>query len=1070
MNKQYKMTLGLLVASTCTLHADISGIVYQDLPVHMTEDGLKLNTYGAKDTNEIGVSGITVTAYSSNNTVLSTVITDENGSWSFNTTQNARIEFSNIPKYLKESPSIGVNNTSVQFIKNGDENVTFGLYNPKDYSNTTNPTYVNNLQQNGTHVGGQLQSLHFVDYAAKGLNNNYNTFDNHPGTGPRPTSTITVDLIGSVWGKAYQKTKKRLFVSSMLQRHVGYANDADSIYVIDYSNQSTGDNKVKHFSLEENNPNIDLGSITRDLVKAPLNPYPLTPNPLEPNTDENAYANVGKMSYGGIDIDYNSNTLWLINLHQKAIISHDISLEDVKNGDTKQYLMSGQTNLPTCNGGELRPWALKIHEGRGYIGAICDASEQNNTKDLSAHVFSFDINNPENGFINELDFDLNYTRQFEGWHPWQDTYVTPEQRKLSLDVFDQPILSDIEFDKDNNMYLAFIDRYATQLGNQNYTVQFHRLNEKAYSFGEILKVCNKRNTYQLEGTGECKKSNYTSINNNVSKLRVNEFFNDYSGSTLESSLGSLAILKGSQQLLNTSVSPHKEEDTNSSTFPKKYWNTQGVHTFSTKDGSIQNWYAHAMTWGNGLNGKANGLGDIELITATAPTEIGDRIWLDSNSNGIQDVNEVGIGGVTINLICNGAIVSTAITNSTGNYIFSNDSSSNLNSTSSHRYNIPELIENTDNCILSIPNIMGKNQQSSLNNRTLTSSNIGQGNNKTLNDSNAIINGLNAIVTINDLDIPISGHNNHSFDIGFKPVNPPVVNPPAVNLNRYTLGGRVWLDTNQNGIQDTNEVGVNGITANLYYNRTCTGNAINNTTTSNGFYQFTNLFAGDYCISFSNLPNDHNISSANQGSDNTSDSDANTNAQITHINLRNNDNSQDMGIYLHQPTTVVLGTTVCQEMIVNDDIQPANDLNTITTIDILNNDIGSKDGQEIKFLSLTEGKFLWENSEQNISSARLLDTLTVENEGTWSVLDNKIVFTALNSFNGQIPTPIYYVIRGSDCTSNTQFSNVGQVRINTPCHCPTYSTKSVGTLNIQSIALLLFLTLSISLILFKNERK
>ena len=124
-------------------------------------------------------------------------------------------------------------------------------------------------------------------------------------------------------------------------------------------------------------------------------------------------------------------------------------------------------------------------------------------------------------------------------------------------------------------------------------------------------------------------------------------------------------------------------------------------------------------------------------------------------------------------------------------------------------------------------------------------------------------------------------------------------------NRYTLGDRVWIDSNRDGIQDANETGVNGIVVNLYNNATCSGSStIHTTTNSNGYYQFTNLLAGSYCIEFSNLPNNYHITSANQGSDNSLDSNANSQGEITNINLTHNDNTQDMGIY----SSSVLGVT------------------------------------------------------------------------------------------------------------------------------------------------------------------
>ena len=54
----------------------------------------------------------------------------------------------------------------------------------------------------------------------------------------------------------------------------------------------------------------------------------------------------------------------------------------------------------------------------------------------------------------------------------------------------------------------------------------------------------------------------------------------------------------------------------------------------------------------------------------------------------------------------------------------------------------------------------------------------------------------------------------------------------------------------------------------------------------------------------NLPNNYTISSRNQGSNNSLDSDANSQGEITNINLTQNDNTEDMGIY----SSSVLGVT------------------------------------------------------------------------------------------------------------------------------------------------------------------
>jgi len=56
--------------------------------------------------------------------------------------------------------------------------------------------------------------------------------------------------------------------------------------------------------------------------------------------------------------------------------------------------------------------------------------------------------------------------------------------------------------------------------------------------------------------------------------------------------------------------------------------------------------------------------------------VGDRVWNDLNANGIQDANEPGIEGITVNLWTNvnnapGSIIKTTTTNAAGNYLFTN---------------------------------------------------------------------------------------------------------------------------------------------------------------------------------------------------------------------------------------------------------------------------------------------------------------------------------------------------------------------------------------------------------------
>ena len=60
-------------------------------------------------------------------------------------------------------------------------------------------------------------------------------------------------------------------------------------------------------------------------------------------------------------------------------------------------------------------------------------------------------------------------------------------------------------------------------------------------------------------------------------MGISEFFNDQAGDrNREGSLGALAILKGSNHLLLSTIDPHPESTTGNNI--NTYWYTQGTHT------------------------------------------------------------------------------------------------------------------------------------------------------------------------------------------------------------------------------------------------------------------------------------------------------------------------------------------------------------------------------------------------------------------------------------------------------------------------------------------------------------
>ena len=55
----------------------------------------------------------------------------------------------------------------------------------------------------------------------------------------------------------------------------------------------------------------------------------------------------------------------------------------------------------------------------------------------------------------------------------------------------------------------------------------------------------------------------------------------------------------------------------------------------------------------------------------AGASVGDKVWQDTNGNGVQDAGEAGVSGVTVQLLKGGTSVATATTDASGRYIFTN---------------------------------------------------------------------------------------------------------------------------------------------------------------------------------------------------------------------------------------------------------------------------------------------------------------------------------------------------------------------------------------------------------------
>ncbi|HYK79160.1 MAG TPA: SdrD B-like domain-containing protein, partial [Micropepsaceae bacterium] len=120
-----------------------------------------------------------------------------------------------------------------------------------------------------------------------------------------------------------------------------------------------------------------------------------------------------------------------------------------------------------------------------------------------------------------------------------------------------------------------------------------------------------------------------------------------------------------------------------------------------------------------------------------------------------------------------------------------------------------------------------------------------------------------------------------------------------------LGDFVWNDANGNGIQDSGESGIAGVTVKLIgagvdgiFNTGDDVTLATTTTDTNGLYHFTNLTPGSYEVQFIK-PTGYVFTTQNAGSDDAVDSDANTStgkSQVVTIAAGQTNNTIDAGLH------------------------------------------------------------------------------------------------------------------------------------------------------------------------------
>jgi SdrD B-like domain/GEVED domain/F5/8 type C domain/Secretion system C-terminal sorting domain len=546
------------------------------------------------------------------------------------------------------------------------------------------PRYVNGDPLAGG-TTGSMDAFVVFPYGSVGQPGN-------PGYAP-PLHSATMSQVGALWGVTAAPTKNTWYTTAVMKRHAGLGpKGLGGLYKFD---MNTG--LWTSFDIDAM-AGVDLGTISR----TPYNGMPLGANELPPdatsaNWDVDAFAQAGKTGLGGVDASADGNTLWVMNLYAKELLQIDIS--------SATPTLIARHAIPAPVGmlnGTHRPWAVKVHNSKVYVGMVADASAAGGTSaNLKAYITSFDP--VTSGWCSTYDFPLNFSRSSlhtpdgalttGNWKPWIDAYTWTG---TAADVAHaQPILSDIEFDMEGSMILGFLDRFAMQVGNTNYTTNTASTSTAGYVMagGDVLRVGITAGVYALENNGVAGLGTggvvTTSATNTLSpagpggkEFYWGEYFNYFNNGAnglpqgtngsahTETALGGLAFKPGSGEIRVASYDPYAVGNA-------------GVIGLSNTDGSSINASRYEVYPAqSGLFGKGVGLGDLEYTCLPTNLGIGNLVFQDNNRDGNYDAGiDTPFSNVTVQLFDapGGVVVSTTpratITTGTGaaagTYLFGN---------------------------------------------------------------------------------------------------------------------------------------------------------------------------------------------------------------------------------------------------------------------------------------------------------------------------------------------------------------------------------------------------------------
>ncbi|MEL6660614.1 MAG: SdrD B-like domain-containing protein, partial [Bacteroidota bacterium] len=735
------------------------------------------------------VPGLTVTAYDGTNSQAAQDNTSTDGNYILNVgsgTGDYRVEITGLPSNLQP----GAAGATTVFFANANETVQVAVENVDQYSQPA-PPLVTTCFIEGPQPGNTGETLIRFDYDSGCFDDGVNGTCNDGGSFNGPKAPLAdANNIGSTYGVAYQRSTRSLYVAAYMKRHTGFKSQGKTGIIYRVQNPNSA------------NPTV-IEYIDFDALGIPTKPLSGDPHPADGASvmlweqDSDSWDWVGKLSFGDLDISDDQQDLYVVNLFDRTLYRFPAKSTPYTAADAG-LVTAIDLPQPCVDGIDFRPFGLGVYDGKVYIGAVCSGEASTGSwaggaipssgacnestppagdrDELQAYVYEYD---PVAGTVDnspELSFPLNYTRgrainsgfgtTSATWNPWVSEWTVFSRPNRQDRSYPQPMFSDIEFDN-GNMILAFRDRFGDQNGHLQRAPSGFSISPSLYdgvAEGDLLRACgNPTSGWILESGGNCGgMSGDSAPNSNSSGPGGGEYYahDDYDNFHNEITQGGMVQVPGEEDVAIIVTDPINDSS--------EFYDG-GVVWYKNATGErVQNFlvFSTAVSTGDDQGptfAKANGLGDVAALSDPTPIEVGNRLWLDNNTNGVQDPGEPGINGVLVELYkdIGGTMTKVAETTTASNgvqgdgaYKFSNDSEQAWSGGET------EMLPNMDYEIrISLANVQAADGSVTAFATPNATGNTDNNSKTDLEDSDANNMGVIAFSTTEQ------GENNHTLDVG-----------------------------------------------------------------------------------------------------------------------------------------------------------------------------------------------------------------------------------------------------------------------------------------------------------------